>query len=50
MMMISGWPNVGLWQLSEEGDVRDEEEGWIQVLRIKRKKSAGCMGDGELSG
>ena len=26
--------------------VRDEEEGWIPVVRRKRKKSAGCIVDG----
>ena len=28
--------------------VRDEEEGWTPVVRRKRKKSAGCVNDGEL--
>ena len=28
--------------------VRDEEERWTTVVRRKRKKSAGCVGDGEL--
>ena len=28
--------------------VRDEEKGWTPVVRRKRKKSAGCAGDGEL--
>ena len=28
--------------------VKDEEEGWSPVVRRMRKKSAGCVGDGEL--
>ena len=28
--------------------VRDKDEGWTPMLRRKRKKSAGCVGDGEL--
>ena len=28
--------------------VRDDEEGWAPVVRRKRKKCAGCVGDGEL--
>ena len=30
--------------------MRDEEEGWTPVVRRKRKKSAGYVGDGKLSG
>ena len=28
--------------------MRNEEEGWTPEVRRKRKKSAGCLGDGEL--
>ena len=34
----------------EKVGMKDEEEGWNLVVRRKRKKSAGCVGDGELSG
>ena len=42
VMMMSGWPNVGLPLLkirrgSRPEDVRDEEEGWTPVVRRKRK-------------
>ena len=49
-MMMSGWPNVGLRQLGKMGVryVRGDEEGWTPVVRRKRKKSAGYVGDGEL--